>query len=274
MAIYAIGDIQGCFDELLNLLDKISFNENSDRLWFTGDLVNRGEKSLETLRFIKNLGLAATTVLGNHDIHLLVTANFPERIKKKDTLHAIFNAPDKDELLNWLRQQPLFHYENDVGLLHAGLPPQWDLAQTQAMATLAETALRGANYKDLLAQLYDNQPNIWSEKLEGIEQLRFIFNCFTRMRFCDKNGRLDFENSGEIGSQPTNLLPWFAIKNRKSANTKLIFGHWAALGYYEGHNCVAIDTGCIWGRELTALRLDGDSIQRFSVAATSKKLQK
>ncbi len=274
MAIYAIGDIQGCFDELLNLLDKISFNEHSDRLWFTGDLVNRGEKSLETLRFIKNLGSASTTVLGNHDLHLLVTANFPERIKKKDTLQAIFNAPDRDELLDWLRQQPLFHYENDIGLLHAGLPPQWDLEQTRAMATLAETALRCADYKDLLAQLYDNQPNIWSKKLEGIEQLRFILNCFTRIRFCDEKGRLDFKNSGEIGSQPANLLPWFAVKNRKSANTKFIFGHWAALGYYEGYNCVAIDTGCIWGRELTALRLDGDNTQRFSVAAKSQKLQK
>jgi bis(5'-nucleosyl)-tetraphosphatase (symmetrical) len=265
MAIYAIGDVQGCFDELLLLLDKISFNQNSDQLWFVGDLVNRGTKSLETLRFVKNLGSAAITVLGNHDIHLLVSANFPERIKKKDTLTPIFTAPDKDELLDWLRHRPLFHYENGFGLLHAGLPPQWDLAQTQAMATLAENALRGADYQTLLAQLYVNQPNIWSNKLEGIEQLRFIFNCFTRMRFCDKDGRLDFKNSGEIGSQSTNLLPWFEVKNRKTANTKLIFGHWAALGYYAGNNCLAIDTGCIWGRELTAIRLNSDEVQRFSV---------
>ncbi len=267
MAIYAIGDVQGCFDELLILLDKISFNERSDRLWFVGDLVNRGAKSLETLRFVKNLGTAAITVLGNHDIHLLVTANFPERAKKKDTLNAILTAPDKDELLDWLRHRPLFHYENGFGLLHAGLPPQWDLAQTQTMATLAETALRGADYQTLLAQLYDNQPNVWSDDLAGIEQLRFIFNCFTRMRFCDKEGRLDFKNNGGMGSQPAYVLPWFEVQHRKTANTKLIFGHWAALGYYTEQNCFAIDTGCIWGRELTAIRLDGDTVQRFSVAS-------
>jgi bis(5'-nucleosyl)-tetraphosphatase (symmetrical) len=234
-------------------------------LWFVGDLVNRGAKSLETLRFVKQLGSAAITVLGNHDIHLLVTAIFPERIKKKDTLNAILNAPDKDELLDWLRQQPLFHYAHGFGLLHAGLPPQWDLAQTQSMATLAETALRGSNYQTLLSQLYDNQPDVWTDELNGMAQLRFIINCFTRMRFCEVNGRLDFENSGELGSQPAHLFPWFALPDRKTANTKLIFGHWSALGYYTGQNCYAIDTGCIWGRELTAIRLDNDTVQPFSV---------
>jgi bis(5'-nucleosyl)-tetraphosphatase (symmetrical) len=268
MAIYAIGDIQGCFDELLLLLDKISFNEQSDQLWFVGDLVNRGAKSLETLRFVKNLGAAAITVLGNHDIHLLVTATFPERAKKKDTLNAIFTAPDKDELLDWLRHRPLFHYENGFGLLHAGLPPQWDVAQTQAMATLAEAALRGADYQTFLAQLYGNQSDVWTDDLAGIDQLRFIINCFTRMRFCDKKGRLDFENSGEIGSQPAHLFPWFTLPERKSADTQLIFGHWSALGYHTQQNCFAIDTGCIWGRELTAIRLDSDSVQRFSVASS------
>lgn len=268
MSIYAIGDVQGCFDELLHLLDFIAFDEHSDQLWFVGDLVNRGKNSLETLRFVKNLGSAAVTVLGNHDIHLLVSASFPERAKKKDTLHAILNAPDCDELLDWLRQQPLFHYAHDFGLLHAGLPPQWDLAQTQKMARLAETALRGADYKQLLAQLYDNQPNVWSEDLTGIEQLRFIINCFTRMRFCDKEGRLDFENSGELGSQPAHLMPWFMLPERKTAQTKLIFGHWSALGFYAEKNCYAIDTGCVWGRELTALRLNADTIKRFSVSST------
>jgi bis(5'-nucleosyl)-tetraphosphatase (symmetrical) len=265
MAHYAIGDLQGCFDELLALLEKISFNQNTDKLWFTGDLVNRGEKSLETLHFIKNLGDSAITVLGNHDIHLLLTANFPEKIKRKDTLQAILDAPDCEELLNWLRKKPLFHYDEqlEIGLLHAGLPPQWDLAQTQVMAKLGEKALQAENYASFLAQLYSDLPDLWSKNLHGIEQLRFIFNCFTRMRFCEENGRLDFKFNGELGSQPSNLKPWFEIKNRKTANVKLVFGHWAALGFYEKNNCFAIDTGCVWDRELTALRLDSGKFERF-----------
>lgn len=265
MAHYAIGDLQGCFDELLALLDKISFNQDNDILWFVGDLVNRGEKSLETLRFIKKLGDSAVTVLGNHDIHLLLTANFPEKVKRKDTLQTILDAPDCKELLNWLRTKPLFHYDDElrIGLLHAGLPPQWNLAQTQAMAKLAEKALQANNYADFLGQLYGDFPDLWSEKLHGIEQLRFIFNCFTRMRFCEANGRLDFEYNGELGSQPKHLQPWFEIQNRKTANVQLVFGHWAALGFYEKNNCFAIDTGCVWGRELTALRLDSGKFERF-----------
>jgi bis(5'-nucleosyl)-tetraphosphatase (symmetrical) len=194
-----------------------------------------------------------------------VTANFPERIKRKDTMHAIFAAPDCDELVNWLRHKPLFHYENGFGLLHAGLPPQWDLLQTIVMAKLAEQALQADDYANLLAQLYGNSPNLWSGELAGIEQIRFIINCFTRMRFCDKNGRLEFENSGELGSQPPHLKPWFELPQRKTADVKLIFGHWSALGFYQSHNCYAIDTGCVWGRELTALRLD--DLTRFSVSA-------
>lgn len=267
MATYAIGDIQGCFDELLQLLDKIAFNENTDQLWFVGDLVNRGAKSLETLRFVKKLGSAAMIVLGNHDIHLLVAANFPERVKRKDTIQAILDAPDCDELLNWLRQKPLFHYDETlkIGLLHAGLPPQWDLTQTQNMARLAENALQADDYQHFLAQLYGDLPDLWSEDLKGVEQLRFIFNCFTRMRFCDAFGRLDFINNGEIGSQPAHLMPWFNVRNRKTANIKLIFGHWAALGFHEEQNCFAIDTGCVWGNELTALRLDSGKFERVSV---------
>ncbi len=265
MSIYAIGDVQGCFDELQALLDLIDFNPNNDQLWFAGDLVNRGEKSLDTLRFIKALGASAVTVLGNHDIHLLLSANFPERVKKKDTLHGIITSPDCEDLLDWLRRQPLFHYEHDIGLLHAGVPPQWTLAQTQAMARLAEQALRADNYRDTLAQLYSNQPDMWSEALSGIAQLRFIFNAFTRIRYCTKEGQLDFHHSGELGSQPAHLMPWFEVPHRKTAATKLIFGHWAALGYYAKNNCYCIDTGCIWGRELSALRLDSQQMKKFSV---------
>lgn len=272
MAIYAIGDIQGCFDELLLLLEKIQFDEKKDQLWFVGDLVNRGAKSLETLRFIKQLGNHAVTVLGNHDVHLLVAAHFPERVKHKDTIRAIFNAPDCEELLHWLRHRPLFHYDDDlkIGLLHAGLPPQWNLAKTQMMARLGEVALQ-SNDKNFLAQLYGDFPNLWSEELTGMELIRFIFNCFTRMRFCTENGQLDFAFNRELGSQPSHLKAWFSLPNRQNADLTLIFGHWAALGFHQENNCFGIDTGCVWGNELTALRLDSGQFERFSVPALRTK---
>ncbi|MFI3157781.1 MAG: symmetrical bis(5'-nucleosyl)-tetraphosphatase [Methylococcaceae bacterium] len=264
MAIYAIGDIQGCFDELLRLLDTLSFNEQSDQLWFAGDLVNRGPKSLETLRFVKSLGDSAITVLGNHDLHLLVASCAPKIANKKDTLLPILEAPDRDELIHWLRHRPLFHFNDDFCLVHAGLPPQWDLKRTQKMALLAEQALQAADYQVFLKQMYGNKPNLWSSGLKGVDKLRFIINCFTRMRYCDVNGRLDFVQSGPIGSQPKNLVPWFEVPKRKNADMRIIFGHWSTLGYYEGPNCYAIDTGCLWGGQLTALRL-GEPVQRFSI---------
>jgi bis(5'-nucleosyl)-tetraphosphatase (symmetrical) len=274
MSIYAIGDIQGCFDELLRLLDVISFNEHTDQLWFAGDLVNRGPKSLETLRFIKSLGDSAVTVLGNHDLHLLAASCAPKIAHKKDSLLPILEAPDRDELIDWLRHRPLFHFNEDFCLIHAGLPPQWDFKKTQKMALLAEQALRGPKYQTFLKQMYGNKPNIWSPSLKGVEKLRFIINCFTRMRYCDINGRLDFVNSGPLGSQPKSLMPWFEVPKRKSADMRIIFGHWSALGYYEGPNCYAIDTGCLWGGQLTALRL-GEQVQRFSIDCPEvKKIRK
>jgi len=271
MSIYAIGDIQGCFDELLRLLDTISFNEQSDQLWFAGDLVNRGPKSLETLRFVKSLGDSAITVLGNHDLHLLAASCAPKIANKKDSLLPILEAPDRDELIDWLRHRPLFHFNEDFCLVHAGLPPQWDFKRTQKMALLAEQALRGPDYRAFLKQMYGNKPNIWSSNLKGVEKLRFIINCFTRMRYCDVNGRLDFVNSGPLGSsQPKSLVPWFEAPKRKNADMRIIFGHWSALGYYEGPNCYAIDTGCLWGGQLTALKL-GESVQRFSIDCPESK---
>jgi bis(5'-nucleosyl)-tetraphosphatase (symmetrical) len=264
MAIYAIGDVQGCFDELLHLLDVIAFNPRTDQLWFAGDLVNRGPKSLETLRFVKNLGRSAITVLGNHDMHLLAEACSTTPSTKKDALYQILEAPDRQELIDWLRHRPLFHCNKQFCLLHAGLPPQWNFHKTKQMATFAERALRSADYATVLGQMYGNKPNVWSAHLKGMAKLRFIINCFTRMRYCDAEGHLDFANSGAIGSQPAHLLPWFAVPHRKSANMRIIFGHWSALGYYEGENCYAIDTGCLWGGQLTAIKL-GDPVQRFSV---------
>jgi bis(5'-nucleosyl)-tetraphosphatase (symmetrical) len=270
MSIYAIGDIQGCYDELRRLLDVIAFNENSDQLWFAGDLVNRGPKSLDTLRFVKSLGNAAITVLGNHDMHLLAASCTQKIAAKKDALSQVLEAPDRDELIDWLRQQPLFHTNNDFCLLHAGLPPQWDLKKTQQMALLAEKTLKSPDYRVFLKQMYGDKPNVWSADLKGMSRLRFIINCFTRMRYCDINGRLDFANSGPIGSQPKGLLPWFDVPNRHSANMRIICGHWSTLGYYEGSNCYAIDTGCLWGGQLTAIKL-GQEVERFSIDCPGAK---
>jgi bis(5'-nucleosyl)-tetraphosphatase (symmetrical) len=270
MSIYAIGDIQGCFNELLKLLDVISFNEHTDQLWFAGDLVNRGPNSLETLRFIKALGESAITVLGNHDMHLLAESCNQKISNKNSLLNKILEAPDRNELIDWLRHRPLFHYNNEFCLLHAGIPPQWDFNTTKKMALLVEQALKSANYQIFLRQMYGNKPNIWSDDLRGIRRLRFIINCFTRMRYCDAEGRLDFTYSGPIGSQPEQLLPWFAVPKRKNANMRVIFGHWSTLGYYEGDNCYGIDTGCLWGGQLTAIKL-AEPVQRFSIECLDAK---
>lgn len=265
MSIYAIGDLQGCYDELMRLLEAIEFDASQDQLWFAGDLVNRGPKSLETLRFVKSLGRSAVTVLGNHDMHLLAESSLEKAsAKKKTALHQILEAPDRDELIHWLRHQPLFYYNSEFCLLHAGLPPQWDFKRTQKMALVAEQALKSPDYKTYLKQIYGNKPNIWSPTLTGMSRLRFIINCFTRIRYCDSQGRLDFTHTGPLGSQPKNLLPWFDVPNRKNADMRIIFGHWSTLGYYDGSNCYGIDTGCLWGGQLTAIKL-GKEVQRFSI---------
>jgi len=264
VATYAIGDVQGCYDELLRLLDTLRFDPGSDQLWFAGDLVNRGPKSLDTLRFIKNLGDKAVAVLGNHDMHLLAASCTQKIAEKKDALSQVLEAPDRDELIDWLRFRPLFHHDQGFCLLHAGLPPQWDFKKTTKMARLVEQTLRSPDYPVFLKQMYGNKPNQWSSNLKGTARLRFIVNCFTRMRYCDAAGKLDFANSGPIGSQPKGLMPWFEVPNRKSADMRIICGHWSTLGYYEGFNCYAIDTGCLWGGKLTAIKL-GDTVERYGI---------
>ncbi|MCB1734627.1 MAG: symmetrical bis(5'-nucleosyl)-tetraphosphatase [Gammaproteobacteria bacterium] len=259
MAIYAIGDIQGCFDSLLKLVDHIAFNPVTDKLWFVGDLVNRGPKSLQTLRYVKSLGSSAITVLGNHDLHLLAAAYGNDKHFKADSdLINILKADDRDELVDWLRWRPVLHHdaELNVTLIHAGLPPQWDLDTAKACAIELETALRGKNHRDYFKHMYGNQPDLWRANFKGIERLRFITNCLTRMRFCDANGRLDHKAKGKAESPPKGLFPWYAAPNRKTVGDRIVFGHWSTLGYYEGNNVYAIDSGCLWGGRLTALRLD------------------
>jgi bis(5'-nucleosyl)-tetraphosphatase (symmetrical) len=259
MAVSAMGDIQGCYDELLELLANLRFDREHDRLWFVGDLVNRGPKSLETLRFVQGLGQNAITVLGNHDLHLLAAAHGirPDSIDG-DTLEPILAAPDRDALIDWLRHQPLLHYDGELGYLmvHAGLPPQWDLKLAQRCAGEVETVLRGDRLESFLSRMYGNKPKQWSTELDGWDRLRFIINCFTRMRYCDRNGRLDLKSSGPPGSQPEGYYPWFEIPARASGDINIIFGHWSTLRPSDTPGVYPIDQGCLWGGQLTALRID------------------
>ncbi len=270
MAIYAIGDTQGCYDQLTRLLDKIGFNEREDKLWLVGDLVNRGPKSLQTLRFIKGLGDAAKVVLGNHDLHLLAAACEPIAHNDRKALTQVLLAPDRDELIDWLRHRPLLYRNDEWCMVHAGLAPQWDIAQASELAQEVETVLQSHHYPSLMKAMYGDEPDKWSADLSGMERLRFIINCFTRLRYCDKHGRLDLVPNGPPGSQPSHLLPWFKASERKSADIKIVFGHWSSLGYYAGNNCYGIDTGCLWGGQLTALKL-GKQPERISIDCPKPK---
>lgn len=259
MAVYAIGDIQGCFRELQQLLAHLRFDPGQDTLWFAGDLVNRGPHSLETLRFVRSLGDSAVSVLGNHDLHLLAAATLTNKLKAKDTLHPILDAPDRNELLDWLRRRPLLHHDAELGytLVHAGLPPQWDLPLAQACAREVETQLRRDDYADYFTHMYGDEPSRWSDTLEGWGRLRFITNCLTRLRYCDAEGNIALAYKGAPGSQPPGLKPWFEHKQRRSWNLKILFGHWSTLGERDDDGIYPLDSGCLWGGQLTALRLDG-----------------
>jgi bis(5'-nucleosyl)-tetraphosphatase (symmetrical) len=272
MSTYAIGDVQGCFKELIQLLDKINFDETNDRLWFVGDLVNRGQASLEVLNFVIKLGDLAITVLGNHDLHLLALAEEIVTPKKKDTLMSILTSPDKQELITWIRQQALMHYDKDLDftMIHAGLPPQWETKQAMELAEEFEQFLNSENYLSFLAVMYGNKPDVWDENLTGNDRLRFIVNCFTRMRYLDDKDELNFSEKGAPGSQEECLTPWFMIEERKSRHDKIIFGHWSTVHLgtiqdFTPYNVYPIDTGCLWGGELTAMRLEDEKL--FSVPA-------
>lgn len=264
MSIYAVGDVQGCHDELLILLDRIKFDPGQDRAWFVGDLVNRGPKSLATLRTIRSLGDAAVIVLGNHDLHLLAVASGISRTKHRDTFADVLTAPDRDELLDWLRHRPLIHTNGEFYLIHAGLPPQWNMDQAQNLAREAEEALQLNEGREFLDNMYGDEPKCWDDTLSGWERLRFITNCFTRLRYCRSDGRIDLKQKGRPGTQPKDLLPWFEVPGRRSLGAKILYGHWSTLKFHAHQGTWCLDTGCLWGGELTALRLD-ESLERISV---------
>lgn len=264
MSTYAIGDIQGCFHALQELLGKIQFDATQDQLWLTGDLVNRGSQSLETLRFLKKLENNIHIVLGNHDLHLLAVAH-GAAMKPGDTLTEILQAPDRDELIHWLSQQSLLHHDESLGftMVHAGLAPEWDLFTAKKLAREVEMILQSAKASDYFKNMYGNEPAQWTPELTGWSRIRCITNYFTRLRFCYPDGRMNLKNKGPVES--SDLIPWFQVPNRKSVNNKIIFGHWAALnGETYTPNTFALDTGCVWGNCLTAMRLEDE--KKFTVS--------
>ena len=274
MPTYAIGDVQGCYDELCALLDEIRFDPSADRLLFAGDLINRGPKSLEVLRLAESLGDRALNVLGNHDLHLLAAAEHV-RVRKGDTLDDILNAEDRDQLFDWLRNCPVLYHdpELDFYLVHAGLVPQWTMKDAMGLAAELETCLRGPGLDDYLAGMYGNQPDLWRDDLEGQDRLRILTNVFTRLRFCRRDGSLDLDEKGVPGEQPEGLYPWYAHPDRKSRGARIVFGHWAALSMSEDeekkYGAYHIDQGCVWGGALTALRME--DMRRFSVPSRQTK---
>lgn len=256
MATYAVGDVQGCHAELVRLLETIRFDADADRLWLVGDLVNRGPGSLEVLRLVKALGHSAITVLGNHDLHLLAVAEGVSELNRNDTLDEILNAPDRDELLHWLRNQRLLHAQGGYVLVHAGLLPQWSVVQAENLAREVEAALRSDDYATFLARMYGNTPHNWDDNLTGHKRLRVIVNAFTRMRICTIQGEMEFRFKGEVENIPAGYLPWFDVPKRASRDTTVIVGHWSALGLLLRKDLIALDTGCLWGGPMSAIRLE------------------
>jgi bis(5'-nucleosyl)-tetraphosphatase (symmetrical) len=258
LAHYAVGDLQGCHTEFMALLARLRFDPARDRLWLTGDLVNRGPDSLAVLRDVRALGACATVVLGNHDLHLLAMAWAPGTVRKREReLEAVLEAPDAAELLEWLASRPLLHRDRALGwtLIHAGLPPQWSLAQAEKCAKEVEQALR-RDPAELLTGMYGDQPDRWSPALRNLERLRFSVNCLTRLRFVDDEGRLLLSHKGPISGAPANAMPWFRHPARATKGDAFVFGHWSALGFLSEPGLRGLDTGCVWGGALCALRLD------------------
>ena len=263
MPTYAIGDVQGCHDELLALLGKINFRESEDRLWFVGDLVNRGPKSLEVLRFVKGLGKRAVTVLGNHDLHLVAQYEGAERARKDDTLDGVCKAKDARELVDWVRARPMMHVENGVAMVHAGLLPVWSIEKARSLGREVERALQGKDYRDFLRNMYGSKPEAWSDSLAGWDRLRVIVNAMTRMRFCTAEGRMEFHAKGT--QAPPGFRAWYEFRKER-----IVAGHWSQLGLKIAGGVSLIDSGCIWGGRLTAMRLEDGAISQVPCAGYQK----
>jgi bis(5'-nucleosyl)-tetraphosphatase (symmetrical) len=259
MTTWAIGDVQGCHEPLARLLDHLKFDPAKDRLWFTGDLVNRGGQSLEVLRLVRSLDAYSVTVLGNHDLSLLAIAEREEKEQKRvnPDLQRVLFAEDRDALLDWLRQRPLMHVDEDLGfaMVHAGLAPKWTIKIAARRAREVEKELRGKGRRRLLRQMYGNKPGGWAPSLEGMDRLRAIINVMTRLRYCDVKGRIAFDEKGPPGSQAPGYYPWFEVPGHAARELPVVFGHWSALGLFRGLGVHGIDTGCVWGGPLTALEL-------------------
>jgi len=261
VATYAIGDVQGCYDELQQLLGRVSFDESADRLWFVGDLVNRGPKSLEVLRFVKHLADRALVILGNHDLHLVAQHEGIERAHAGDTFGDVLASPDAAELVAWLRRRPMMHAEGSYAMVHAGLLPQWSVAKAMSLAREVERALAAPGYRDFLEHMYGAEPDRWDDALSGWERLRLIVNAMTRMRFCDRAGRMDLKGKG---TQPRpGFLRWYETRPREDACT-LVFGHWSQLGLVLERSVVGLDSGCVWGGALSALRLEDRTLYQVA----------
>jgi len=258
MTLYAVGDVQGCARALDALLETIAFDPSEDHLWFVGDLVNRGPESRRVLRTLMDLDDRVTAVLGNHDLHLLATAAGVRRSSGTDTFQDVLDASDAAELIDWLRARPLLHRDRERRLLlvHAGIPPGWRVKEARRQAAEVETLLRGPNWQKALGDMYGESPDLWSPGLTNGDRRRFTINALTRMRYCAADGRLDFTHSGPPGSQPAGLVPWFDAPGRRGRKWHIVFGHWSALGVIRRPDLTALDSGCVWGRELTAVRLD------------------
>jgi len=264
MKTYAIGDVQGCLESLQALMKKIEHDTPHARYLFVGDLVNRGPHSLETLRFVRHLDEKAITVLGNHDLHLLAIAAGAKKKEKSGSLQAIFDAPDGNELINWLRTRPMVHNENGMLLVHAGVLPQWSLQQTMLLAKEVESVLQGPHWIDFMREMYGDEPAKWHDDLKGTDRLRCVVNGLTRLRFCSEEGKMEFDVKEDLSAAPPGFVPWFDVQTRRTKNDTIIFGHWSTLGLLLRPNLMALDTGCVWGRQLTAVRLEDRALYQVA----------
>lgn len=273
MALYCIGDVQGCNAALGQLLDEIGYSPSRDRIVLLGDLVNRGPDSLGVLRRLQRLEGAATCLLGNHDLHLLAVAAGVQPVRRGDTIGDILEAADRSRLIEWLARQSLAHFERETLMVHAGVLPQWTVTDTLACAAEVESVLRSPARPEFLRDMYGNDPRRWSPELQGIERLRVVVNALTRLRFCSRDGTMEFETKEGADAAPPGYLPWFDIPERRTRDVAVAFGHWSTLGWLDRRDVLALDSGCVWGGQLTAVRLSEDPRDRERITVRCPQAQ-